>query len=141
MTEILISYTTVLKDVLTPTFGEHIRSTNIWFWIAVIQFIIILCFMYIFISKQRKTPQQQNKEESLKKEIDFGNIIKSSFDTGDLYKKLKIKCHPDRFTTNSKLNTIANEIFQEIEKNETNIKRLQELKKEAEKKLSIMIDH
>jgi hypothetical protein len=50
---------------------------------------------------------------------------------------LKVKCHPDRFATDAEKNVIAENIFQEITKNKTNVKRLIELKEEAKQKLNI----
>lgn len=77
------------------------------------------------------------KERSLKEEIDFGNIIKSSFHTQPLYDELKVKCHPDRFPNDETKNKTADALFQEITKNKTNYKKLVELKERAKLELNI----
>ncbi len=87
--------------------------------------------------KSKVTAKQQFKSESLKQDIDFNNIINSSFNSIKLYDELKVKCHPDRFPTDREKNIIAENLFQEISKNKTNVKRLLELKEEAIQKLNI----
>jgi len=52
--------------------------------------------------------------KSLKQDIDFDNIINSSFNSLELYDKLKVKCHPDRFPKDKEINIIAENLFQEI---------------------------
>ena len=54
-----------------------------------------------------------------------------------MYDELKVKCHPDLFSTDKEKNLIAENLFQEITKNQTNAKRLIELKEEAKQKLDI----
>ena len=87
--------------------------------------------------KSKVTAKQQFKSESLKQDIDFNNIINSSFNSIKLYDELKVKCHPDRFPTDKEKNMLAENLFQEISKNKTNVKRLLELKEEAIQKLNI----
>jgi len=70
-------------------------------------------------------------------EVDFDNIIISSFNSTALYNELKVKCHPDRFATDEEKTIIAENIFQEISKNKTNMKKLLELKEEAKMKLNV----
>lgn len=116
---------------------EKGESINLWMWIAVAEFLIII---YLIINDRLNSKNKEKlrfKNESLGKDIDFDNIINSSFNSTKLYDELKVKCHPDRFPIDDEKNIIADEIFQEITKNKTNIKRLIELKEEAEKKLDI----
>lgn len=77
------------------------------------------------------------KEKSLKEDVDFRNIITSSFHTQPLYNELKVKCHPDRFPNDEIKKKIANALFQEISKNKTNYKKLVELKERAKQELYI----
>lgn len=77
------------------------------------------------------------KKDSLKENIDFDNILKSSFNSIELYNELKVKCHPDRFAPDEAKSMVADSIFQEITKNKTNYKKLIELKEEAKQKLNI----
>ena len=118
----------------TTETGEH---TNWWMWLAIAEFGIITFLILKEQLKPKDTAKQRFKNESLKQDIDFGNIINSSFNSIQLYDELKVKCHPDRFPTDKEKNTIAENIFQEISKNKNNVKRLLELKEEATQKLNI----
>lgn len=117
--------------------AEPIQTTNWWMWLAIAQFGIIIFLVLKEKIKLKETAKQKFKKESLEQEIDFNNIIKSSFHSITLYDELKVKCHPDRFPVDKEKNAIAETIFQEITKNKTNIKRLLELKEEAKQKLNI----
>lgn len=112
-------------------------SNNIWMWVAIVECLIIVGLLLA----RRKNPPNQTakqkfKEDAKNEQIDFQNIMESSFKSKSLYDELKVKCHPDRFTDATK-NAIANSIFQEIAKNKTNYKKLLELKEEAQQKLGI----
>lgn len=123
------------KAITSATENETI--INYWMWIALGELVIIIGLIITRSFSKKQSAKQRFKEESLAQEVDFNNIISSSFHSTDLYDKLKVKCHPDRFPTDPELNKIADNIFQEITKNKTNLKRLQELKIEAEHKLNI----
>ena len=116
---------------------ENEITTNYWMWLAIGEFAIIIVLILTRRLKKQPNAKQRFKEESLAQEVDFNNIISSSFHSTELYDKLKVKCHPDRFPTDPELNKIADGIFQELTKNRTNLKRLEELQKEAEVKLKI----
>lgn len=123
-----------IKKSISYESNEHI---NWWLWIAVIEFIIIFLLVLFKFIKPNDTIKQKIKKESLKEEIDFNNIINSSFNSKQLYDELKVKCHPDRFPTDKEKNIIADKLFQEITENQNNSKRLIELKEEAKQKLNI----
>jgi len=112
-------------------------NTNWWMWLAIVELGIIAYLILKEKLKSKVTAKQQFKTESLKQDIDFNNIINSSFNSIKLYDELKVKCHPDRFPTDREKNIIAENLFQEISKNKTNVKRLLELKEEAIQKLNI----
>ncbi|MGP2571394.1 molecular chaperone DnaJ [Ornithobacterium rhinotracheale] len=148
MKDILIDSLNTEKGVIsiekTPT------SFDIWFWASLIELLVILVLLLyiLYVHKKvnkfnRNTKNEINnlnkttKEEVLGEHIDFDNIIKSSFQAKKLYNNLIVKCHPDRFPTDPKKNAIANELFQEITKNKTDLKKLLELKSIAEIKLKI----
>ena len=116
---------------------ESSQNTNWWMWLAIAEFGIIALLILKGKVKTKETAKQKFKNESLGQDIDFNNIINSSFNSIQLYDELKVKCHPDKFPTNKDKNRIAVAIFQEITKNKTNIKRLLELKEEAIQKLNI----
>ena len=126
----------VAGQAITKT-TETGEKTNWWMWLAIAEFGIIAFLIIREQLKPKDTAKQRFKNESLKQEIDFGNIINSSFNSIQLYDELKVKCHPDRFPTDKEKNSIAENIFQEISKNKNNVKRLLELKEEAIQKLNI----
>lgn len=126
----------VAENVVAKTTENHDLS-NLWMWLAIGEFAIIIVIVLANRFKRKPNAKQQFKNESLEKEVDFNNIINSSFHSNELYDILKVKCHPDRFPTDPKLNEIAEKLFQEITKSRTNVKRLQELKIEAQQKLNI----
>ncbi len=117
--------------------GDTGESTNWWMWLAIAELVIIMLLIFKEKLKLKETARQRFKNESLKEDIDFGNIINSSFNSAQLYDELKVKCHPDRFSTDEEKNAIAGDLFQEITKNKNNVKRLLELKQEATEKLNI----
>ena len=128
----------VVSEIITKSIAsESNEHINWWLWIAIIEFVFIM----FLVIKQKIKPvdkiKQKFKKESLDQEIDFNNIINSSFNSKELYDELKVKCHPDLFSTDKEKNLIAENLFQEITKNQTNAKRLIELKEEAKQKLDI----
>lgn len=118
---------------------ETSEPTNWWMWLAIAELGIIAFLILKEKVKPKDTARQRFKNESLNQDIDFNNIINSSFNSIKLYDELKVLCHPDRFPTNKEKNSIAEKIFQEITKNKNNVKRLLELKEEAKQKLNINI--
>ncbi len=128
--------------VLNKTITKSIVSNgneqvNWWLWIAILEFVVILFLILRNYVKPKNTIKQKFKEDSLREDIDFNNIINSSFNSKQLYDELKIKCHPDLFPLDKEKNIIAGKLFQEITKNQNNVKRLIELKEEAKQKLKI----
>lgn len=113
--------------------AEESASIDYWKWLAIGEFLIIA----ILILKKKRNNKLKVKEEHLSREVDFDNIINSSFNSIQIYNELKVKCHPDRFVKNEDKKKIANQLFQEITKNKSNAKRLIELKEEAINKLNI----
>ncbi|MFT4972941.1 MAG: hypothetical protein ACI9JY_002147 [Saprospiraceae bacterium] len=126
----------VAGQAITKT-TETGEQTNWWMWLAIAEFGIIAFIILKEKLKPKDTAKQRFKNESLKQDIDFGNIINSSFNSIKLYNELKVKCHPDRFPSDKEKNIIAENIFQEISKNKNNVKRLLELKEDAIQKLNI----
>lgn len=135
---------TIIKDTLNVVSETAIpftkginQQTNWWEWIAIIEFGFIIFLVLKKTNKSKRGIKQKFKKDSLEQQIDFKNIIDSSFNSKQLYDELKVKCHPDLFPTDKEKNVIAENLFQEITKNRNNAKRLIELKEEATQKLSI----
>ena len=118
----------------------HIVVDNLWFWIALVEFILIL-FLLERNSRRKNAKlatQAKLKSESLSEEIDINNVINSSFHATELYDQLKRICHPDRFTDPIK-KEIADRIFQSITENKRDYKRLQQIKIQAIKELNVKL--
>jgi len=134
---------TLIKDSLEVAVQAVTKSTktsepiNWWMWLAIVEFGLIAFLIFKGKLKSKDSEKQRFKNESLKQDIDFNNIINSSFHSAQLYDKLKVKCHPDLFPTDKEKNMIAENLFQEIAKNKNNVRRLLELKEEAIQKLNI----
>ena len=131
----------VLTDTLQGVAGAvttgNFQESDVWFYIAMVEFVITF-FLLLFAFRRGTTRVEKQKlRESIKSDVDFQNIINSSFHATEIYNELKVKCHPDRFIGDVEKNATANRIFQEVTKNKMNYKRLQELKKEAEESLGI----
>ena len=131
----------VLTDTLQGVAGAvttgNFQESDVGFYLAMVEFVIIF-FLLLFAFRRGTTRVEKQKlRESIKSDVDFQNIINSSFHATEIYNELKVKCHPDRFIGDVEKNATANRIFQEVTKNKMNYKRLQELKKEAEESLGI----
>lgn len=137
MNDTLIHDSLKVANQLIGKSAENSHSTNWWMWLAIVEFLIIAFILLKEKLRGKETAQQKFKNDSLKQDVDFNNIINSSFNSIALYDELKVKCHPDRFATDEVKNALAENIFQEITKNKTNVKRLIELKEEAKQKLNI----
>lgn len=83
--------------------------------------------------KKKKTLRDEVLSEG---NVDFQNILKSSFEAKELYNSLKGKCHPDKFK-DEKENAEATAIFQLLQQYKYDYKKLCEIKKRAEVNLNI----
>ena len=124
--------------------GNYDSHSWIWIIVASVVAIAILLFVIILVHRRLKTKPVDNLE-ILKQQakaqgnVSFDNIINSAFNSKQLYDKLKVKCHPDRFPLDPEKNAIANDIFQRIKKNEYDVEELEKLKDEAIRRLGINI--
>lgn len=127
----------VVEQTIKENNIEHNESINWWFWIAIVQFIIIVVLAIKLSFKRKQSLKKRLKKESLGNSIDFDNIINSSFNSNEIYNELKVKCHPDRYSVDTEKHKIANELFQKISENKNNAKNLTKLREEAILKLNI----
>ena len=116
---------------------DAVTSIDWWMWIAVVEFLLIVFLLFVRKRQKRGEEMAQFKEEAISNEIDFDNVLDSSFNAALLYDELKKKCHPDRFPNDVRKNRVATELSLEIAKNKNNVKRLRELKREAVEKLGV----
>lgn len=115
------------------TVAKKPYTFNIWLCIAVIEAILIIALLFVIY--YRKSAFHKRKYEILAEQPDFGNLFNSAFNANSLYKELLKKCHPDRFAPDTKKMAIAEELCLRITKNRNNIKALQELSIEVNKRL------
>ena len=126
------------KKIITNDNGIDFHS--LWFWFSIIELLLIIYLIYKLKSKSKKvelTDLDTNKIiNSINIKIDMNNLMNSIHNSRTLYKELSKKCHPDRFINDPKQKK-AEEIFQEITKNERNYEKLSLLKLRAENELNI----
>jgi hypothetical protein len=119
---------------------QGLISNSIWFWIALVEILIIIALIYkVYLKKEglNLTYLETNKlKDSKKNNINMDNLMNSIHNSRTLYKELSKKCHPDRFINDQKQKK-AEEIFQEISKNERNFEKLSILKTRAINELNI----
>lgn len=58
------------------------------------------------------------------------NVVNSISQAKQLYKKLSLECHPDKFALDKEKYALATDIFQRLSNNKYNYKELSELDKE-----------
>jgi hypothetical protein len=141
MTNILLQIVADTNHSALKTKSSAPIQSNIWFWTTIVELAIII-FLIVKHKRQAKINYDSNMENALMNSktanVDMDNVMDSINKSRDLYKQLSTKCHPDRFLDKD-LNNKANEIFQEITKNQRNYKKLLELKETAQIQLNITI--
>ena len=75
----------------------------------------------------------RKKEVAINQEMD--NVVNSMFLCEPIYNKLKVKCHPDRFT-NEEQKQNAEELFQLLQKHRYNYNELIKLEMQIEELIS-----
>ena len=136
----------VISDSLNVVAQQAgLSESNSWIWIAIVSTSVILLLVVILLVHRRTKTKPVDNLDMLKQQakeqgnVNFSNVINSAFNSKQLYDKLKVKCHPDRFPLDDEKNAIANDIFQRIKQNEHNVDELNKLKEEAIIKLGISI--
>jgi hypothetical protein len=81
-------------------------SFPIWFWIALIEFAIIVFLVFRLRKKREKLTfgdlSKDRIRNAKKSDVDMENLMNSINGSKELYKQLSRTCHPDRFINNSK---------------------------------------
>ena len=111
---------------------------NWWMLIAVVELLIIITLLFSK-SKSDDKISRIKKQVKMEGDIDFGNIIDSSFNAARLYKDIIIQCHPDRFEPDKEKVAIASDISLRLGKYKNDIKMLNKIKEEAVFKLNIKL--
>ena len=117
---------------------QSTNEINIWMIVAIVELVIIVALL--LSRKPTDSKMSDIKKKVLAEgDIDFSNLVNSSFNAEGIYKELLINCHPDKFAPDANKMAIANELSARVTKNKHDIKRLEELKEEARIKLNINI--
>lgn len=116
--------------------AQSTTGVNLWMIIAIVELVIIIVLITL-IKSSNNSRSEIKKKVLAEGDIDFSNLVNSSFNAEGLYRDILIKCHPDRFSPDTEKMVIANELSAKITKNKHDIKRLEELKEEAKTKLNI----
>ena len=115
-----------------------ILLTNKWFFISLIEFVVIILLVY----KNRKKKDLEFADQEIKRskdaDIDMDNVLRSINLAPELYKKLCRVCHPDRFAGKPQ-EEIANRLFQELQLVQNNYAELTNLKIQIEGELGVKI--
>lgn len=112
-------------------------ASAFWFWIALVETVAI--FIGMFYHKYANTERHRQKKKILAEEnVDFDNVIDSSFRAKPLYDSLKKKCHPDLFQDNE-MKRIATDIFAELVRCKYDYEALQKIQKRAVYELNVKI--
>lgn len=119
-----------------------IPANNYWKWIAIGEFILLCILIFIYFNS--KKVRLENTESDLLGQakgtkVDMDELMKNINESKKIYDKLKVKCHPDRFPEDEEKRKIADELFQEITRNQRNHSKLLELQELAKQKLNITI--
>lgn len=114
------------------------NSLNWWMIIAIIELVIIVVLL---LSKGKTDDKKRSIKRQVREEgdINFGNVIASSFGAKALYDELIRKCHPDRFAPDEEKVAVANDITGRLGKYKNDLEKLKELKEEAIEKLGISL--
>lgn len=131
-----------MKDsiqVATNVALDGCHDSNVWKYVAIAEFVIIIALLLrMFVPRCVKSERSRQKEKIMREgDIDFGNVINSSFGAKGLYDELKGKCHPDKFAYDDELNAKATEIFSLLVKNKYDYAALCGLKKRATEELGV----
>ncbi len=123
-----------VSSVNTPYSG-----VDIWMIIALIEAVLI--FILLVSKTNSSNIKKQNIKEKVKAEgeIDFADVLNSSFNAEELYNQLIRLCHPDRYAPDENKMAIANNISTRVTESRYSVKALESLKNEAKEKLNIKI--
>ncbi|RYY44247.1 MAG: molecular chaperone DnaJ [Chitinophagaceae bacterium] len=115
-------------------------ASNHWIWIAGVE-LLVIGLLTVALLKKKKTPfvppTGNLLSESRNAEIDMGSLMDNINQSRQLYKKLSVQCHPDRFAGDEHKRKIADELFQDITRYQRNYEKLLALQELAKQKLHI----
>lgn len=142
MKQTLLQILTDTTKMITNTKNGTSSTNNYWMWVAAAEFLVIGYIAFKLFSKKKIKFDHEGGDifnEAKTSNVDMDNLMNSINKSRQLYKQLSSKCHPDRFVTDEEKQKIADELFQDITKNQRNYNKLLELQEEAKQKLNITI--
>lgn len=105
-----------------------------WQILSISEFVIILFLFWKRKIKKEETQESIELKKYKKSKMDMSYLMKDLHLSKSLYKELSRKYHPDKFIGSPSMER-AQEIFQTIQQNKTNYKKLNEIKESAELEL------
>lgn len=112
---------------------------SIWMIVAFIEAALII-FLLIYKGRQNGEKRNSIKNKVMAEgEIDFANVLNSSFHSEELYNQLIRLCHPDRYAPDEEKMAIANDISTRVTESRHSVKALESLRSEAIEKLNIKL--
>lgn len=129
------SIQTMVKDTASSSGGVH----EVWMYVALAEFVLLLFICVPLLWRRRSVSEKEEAKSRILKEgdIDFANVINSSFKSKSLYDELKRKCHPDKFAEDEALCATATEIFGLMVRHKHDYAALCKLKERARTELHI----
>ncbi|MBO7113191.1 MAG: hypothetical protein J6V75_04515 [Bacteroidaceae bacterium] len=115
--------------------SQNSQGFNIWLIIAIIEAIVII--ILLLRKKDDSNFHSIKKKVLAEGNVDFSDILNSSFNANSLYKELLAACHPDKYTTDPEKHAIACDISSRLSLNKHSVKALRVLQEEAIQKLGI----
>lgn len=131
-----------LCSKLSPVSSEvsqsgHFWNFNGWTLLAVAELLAVIVLVFLTQKKEIPSGSRAAKKKIISADVDFGNIVNSAFHAERLYNSMKAKVHPDKFATDEKKCAAALDIFQQMTKYRTDMKKLEELKRRAIDELDV----
>lgn len=132
----------MMEGVQTMKGAEAVSGVchDVWVYVALAEFVLLLLLgVHLYLLRRRRPARGKRDRAAALREgdIDFANVINSSFKAKALYDELKKKCHPDRFAQDEALNAKATEIFGLLVKHRYDYAALCRLRERAETELNV----
>jgi hypothetical protein len=137
----LLQAVTDSSKILLNTKQGTSSTNNYWMWIAAAE-LIIIGYLALKLKRKSQTRFEEPGEgdvlgEARNADIDMDDLMNNINKSRKLYKALSARCHPDRFTTDEIKRKLADDLFQEISRNQRNYNKLLELQEIARQQLNI----
>lgn len=121
-----------------PAAIETAQSAGInWWMIIALAEALVIVALLLFRRDMENARSRARRNVLQEGNIDFANIVNSSFNAEKIYKELIRQCHPDRFAPDAEKVAIAGDISTRLGKCKHDIRQLEALKAEAVERLGI----